>query len=238
MTIIVGQSVAATTVNKIIALALKDIGALGDGESIPPSVMEDAFDTLRQLVGQWQIDGLMVYAMAEISFSLTGAVSYTIGDGADVNTTRPDEVASAFWRDNGIDYPLVVLTSFDEYQCIPDKSIASIPECVYLNPDYPFATLYTWPVGSSGAIHLTVKSPFPNYTSTSESLSVPAQYELAMRYSLAELLAPTFQLPLRPDIAGLAKRARTILKRGNVRIPQLSMPNAVVPHQRSDIFRG
>lgn len=227
-----------TTVVSIIKLALKDIGALGVGETPTADELTDSFDTLKQLVAQWQIDGLMIYASAEVSFAATGAQSYTIGAGGAVNTARPAEVNSAFWRSGGIDYDLDVLTSFEDYQRIGSKSDTGTPEAVFYDPDNTLGTLYVWPKPSSGTFYLTVRSPLPSYSSTTESLSVPGEYELALRYSLAELLAPAFQMPLRPDIAALAKRARKLVKRNNVRIPELQMPAAIPSRRGFNISRG
>lgn len=227
-----------TTVARILELALKDAGVLGDGETASAEMSLDAFDTLKQMVSQWQIDGLMVYASAEVSFAATGAQSYTIGSGGDVNATRPAEVTGAFWRDGSTDYQLDVLTSFEDYQRISSKSDAGAPEAVCYDPDYALGTLYVWPKPSSGTFYLTVRSPLPSYASTTESLSVPGEYEMALRYSLAELLPASFQLQVRPDIAALAGKARKLVKRNNLRIPSLQMPSAIPSHGGYDINRG
>lgn len=227
-----------TTVVGIINLALKDAGVLGVGETASADDLSDSFETLKQMVGQWQIDGLMIYAQSEVSFSPNGAQSYTIGSGGTINTARPSEIISAFWREGTTDHDLDVLTSFEDYQRISTKSDTGSPDLVCYDPDYALGTLYVWPKASTGTIHLTVHSPLPTYATTSESLAVPAEYELAMRYSLAELLAASYQLPLRPDIAGWARRARKIIKRNNLHIPSLQMPAGVPVAIRYDINSG
>lgn len=237
MTITVSESTPQTKVARIINLALKDAGILGEGETASAETILDSFDTFKMMVGQWQIDGLMVYATDEISFAPTGAQSYTIGNGGAVEATRPSEVIAAFWRDGSTDRRLEVLTSFEDYQRITSKSDTGTPEAAYYDPDYTLGTLYVWPQASSGSIYLTVRSPLPTYTATTDELSVPGEYELALRYGLAELLPAMFQLPVRPDIAGLAKRARALLKRNNVRIPSLDMPAALIGRSYS-IGRG
>jgi hypothetical protein len=189
------------------------------------------------MVSQWQVDGLMLYAQTSASCALTGAQSYTVGSGGDFDATRPSEIVGAFWRSGGFDYPLKTLTSFSEYQLISDKSASGEPEAVCYDPDYTLGTLYVWPAGTTGEIHLTLRSPLPSYTVTTEDLTLPGEYELVVRYSLAELLSALWQLPLRSDIAALAKRARKILKRNNVRISPLSMPSALLK-RHSNIYRG
>jgi hypothetical protein len=236
MAIIVSEATPQTSVAKILVQALKDIGALGVGETPTADEQSDAFDLLKQMLGLWQIDGLMVYASSEIAFNATGAQTYTIGTGGDVDTTRPAEIVSAFWRDGGIDHPIDVLTSKADYDLICMKTLGAWPEVAFYDPDYPLGTLYVYPQPSSGALHINVRAPLPEYASVTEDLSVPKAYELAIRYSLCELLAPAFQMPLRADLAALAKRARKLIKRNNVRIPELSA--WVVPARLATFLSG
>lgn len=217
-----------TTVSRILTLALKDAGVTGEGETPSAETLQDAFDIFKMMVGQWQIDGLMIYAQAEISFNPTGAQSYSIGAGGDIVATRPAEVLAAYWRDGSTDRPLQVLTSFEEYQRIGNKSEEGDPALVCYDPDYTRGTLYVWPCASSGSIVLTVNTTLPSYTAVTDDVGIPAEYELALRYSLAELLPASFQLQPRADIAALATRARKLVKRNNVRIPTLAMPAQLV----------
>lgn len=219
-----------TTVADILDLALKDAGVIGAGQTASAEDTNDAFSTLKQMVAQWQIDGLMVYATAQVSFSLTGAQSYTVGSGGAINTTRPKEIIAAFWRDGSTDTPLEVLTATEDYQRIGDKSSTGSPECVFYSPSNPLGTLYVHPVGSSGALHLTVLQPLTTYASIADDLALPGEYELAARFCLAELLCTTFGTPLRPDVAAQARKGRKLVKRNNVRIPSLQMPPQLVRH--------
>jgi hypothetical protein len=217
-----------TTVGDLLTLAMKDIGYLAANETASAGDLADAFATFKQMLGQWQIDGLMVYANAQVSFPLTGALSYAIGEGATVDAPRPSDVAFAFWRYGGHDYPLAVLQSDEEYQAICSKSLTSQPDAVRYSPTYPSGTLYVWPVATTGEIHLTVKLPQTQFTSVTNELGMPLEYEFAVRFSLAEVLAATFSMALRSDVAALARKARRILKRNNLAIPQLGMPGALV----------
>lgn len=226
-----------TTVADILDLALKDAGVIGAGQTASAEDTNDAFSTLKQMIAQWQIDGLMVYATAQVSFNLTGAQSYTVGSGGTVNTTRPKEIIAAFWRDGSIDTPLEVLTATEDYQRIGDKTSTGTPECVFYSPSNPLGTLYVYPVGSSGAIHLTVLQPLTAYASVADDLGLPGEYELAARFCLAELLCTTFGTPLRPDVAAQARKGRKLVKRNNVRIPELQMPAQLV-HQHYNIQNG
>lgn len=224
MPIVVTQS-SGISVSELIRQSMKDIGALGSGETPTADELQDGFILLKQMVGQWQAQGLMIYAQSEISFTANGSDSYTIGTGGDVTADRPNSVASAFWRYGNIDYPLEVLNSFDDYQALRFKSEISNPQAVCYAASYPLGQLYVWPAPTNGDIHLTVSAPLPTYSSVTNDLTVPPEYELALRYSLCELLGPSFGLNVRPAIISLAMRSRKIIKRNNVRIPTLNVGN-------------
>jgi hypothetical protein len=228
-----------TTVRDIIDLALSDTGTVADGETADPATLSRAFKTLVQMVGQWKAEGLMVYARSETSFSVTGAQSYSLGSGGSVNMTRPLHVTSAFWRDGTNDWPIFPIQSFDDYQRITNKAIAgSRPEVFHYNPASPLGELYLWPAPTSGSIHITTHAPLPSYALTSDALSVPDEYELALRYGLAELLTPEDGSALRQTIVSLARRAKKIVKRSNVSIGVLSMPPGLSTGTQFSILTG
>lgn len=216
-----------TTVSRILELALKDAGVTGEGDSASAETWQDTFDTLKMMVEQWQTNGLMIYAQTSFNFDSTGAVSYSIGPTGVVVRTRPSQVDGAFWRLNSVDFPLKVIQSFEEYQNLTLKTLGGNPALVCYVPDYPNGTLYVWPQPTSGTFYLTTSSPLPTYVDTTDDLSVPGEYEMALRFSLAEILPAVFHLPLRPDLAALARSARKVLKRNNVHIPELGMPKAL-----------
>lgn len=212
----------------IINQALKDLGVIGDGQTANDEQITGAFVTLNQLLGQWQAESLQVYAQTVSSFTPTGAASYTVGAGGAVNIARPVRIDAAVFRSGGVDYPLEVMLSRADYERIGSKAESGLPCALFYEASYPLGTLYLYPQPTGGEVRLTVRTQLPAYLTAADNLAVPPEYELALRYSLAELLSAENQTPLRPDVAQLAKRARFILKRNNVRIPLLDMPAAVV----------
>lgn len=64
----------------IISRALKDIGAIANGETPTPDEAQDAFDMLNDLVDQWSNENFMVFNVTEIIFPvINGQTQYTIG---------------------------------------------------------------------------------------------------------------------------------------------------------------
>lgn len=213
---------------ELINLALKDSGVIGEGQVAGPEVMTDCFKTFQQMIAEWQVQKAFVYCQKEIILPATSAVSYTIGPGGDLNVPRPNTIHFAFWRLNEIDFPLDVLNSYDEYESILSKIEGTVPFCIYYQPTFPLGTLYSYPQATQGEYHLVVNEQFPAYASIADNLTLPPEYDAAVRYSLAELFVPMFQTPARQDIAVMAQRARRIMKRNNTVVPLLTLPSVVL----------
>jgi hypothetical protein len=228
-----------TTASDIISQALRDINAVGMGQTADAEDASNALDLLNQMLAQWQVDGYAVYTLKDVSFAATGAASYTIGAGGNVNRARIDDIDGAFWRSSGVDYPLTVIDSFDDYQLITQKALTGQPCAVHYQPTYPLGALYVYPAPTSGDVHLTIREEFTEYASLADDLALPKKYVLAVRLSLAELLATSYpDATGRPDIARAAAKARRVLKRSNVRIATLKMPAAVLQGGHFNIVTG
>lgn len=216
-----------TTAQDIINGALKDIGVIASGEAASGSDASDALELLNQLIGQWQVTGLNVYALRDLSFPASGAVSYTIGAGGTIDAARPSQVIAAFWREGGADRPLTVINAFEDYQSIEDKSQTGSPDAIYYQPTYPLGNIYVYPLPTGGDVHLTIKESLQTFVDFSDAVSLPPEYLSALRFTLAELLCLSFGVQLRPELARQAAKARKVIKRQNVQIPALQMPEAI-----------
>lgn len=227
-----------TTVSDVINLAFKDCGALGETEAASAEMTVDGFETFQQMMSLWQADNLNVYAQVESSFSPTGAASYTVGTGGTVAITRPDKIDYAFWRSGTTDIPITILNAYEDYEGIVDKSLSTDPSYLYYLPSYPLGTLYLFPKPSTGTVHLVRQERLPLLTAVTDTITLPPQYILPIRYSLAEIFLMMFDLPNKPLIPMLAARARSVLRKQNVRINELGMPVAIPQHQRNNIITG
>lgn len=225
-----------TTVIDIIKLALKDINVLGSSEAPNADMAADALATLNQMIGQWQVEKLYVTAQQIVSVPMTGAQTYTIGPGAQIDVPLPARVDHAEWRQNTIDFPMRVVQSLEEYEEIDVKVLNGIPEILFFQRSYPTGTIYVWPQSSVGDLRLTVRIPLTQYTTLTNDLNVPDEYVLAIRFSLAELLAPMFGIAAPNNIISLGRNARRVMKRNNTQILPLYMPNGVMDAYRYNIF--
>lgn len=227
-----------TTAVEVINMALKDAGIIAEGETASADIAADAFSCLTQMLDMWQVDNLYVYGMVENSFSPTGAVSYTVGALGTIAITRPESIEAAFWRLNGIDYPLTMINTFEEYETLQQKTQSGEPRLLFYRPSYTLGTLYIYPQPSTGTVHLISKIRLPALASSADTITLPPEYIMPIRFSLAEILSATFNVPINDGLVSMARRSRTMLKRNNVRVPELGMPANLPIRHYSDIFVG
>lgn len=212
----------ASTAADIITLSLKDIGVLDESETPSAALLADSLTTLNQMLAQWQVSENYVYAQQDVTFNPTGAESYTIGTGGTINVAAPPQIDYAFLRVSDVDYPIEILNTFEAYQLgITYKPVTTYPEVLYYNPSYSLGKIYLYPRPNTGTMHLGMTVALPIYTAAANAINIPPEYELAIRYSLSELLASMTGTILRPDIAAIAQRARRIVKRNNFRLNEL-----------------
>ncbi|MHB1098445.1 MAG: phage adaptor protein [Burkholderiales bacterium] len=207
-----------TTAADMIVLALKDIGVLDESETPSAATTADALTTLNQMLAMWQADGMYVYAETTASLTPTGATSYTVGSGMDLNITRPQKLEYVYWTDGGTDYPVQILDTYEEYLSIAVKAITGIPAYAYYLPSYPTGQLFLFPEPDSGTVKVTTLVQLPTFTTSADALTLPPEYEMAIRYNLAEHLSVAMSVALRPDVAAMAARTRRVMKRNNLKI--------------------
>lgn len=227
-----------TTVSTIIDQALRDCNVLGQGQTADGDTSSDALATLNQMLALWQIDGLSVYAQQDTAFTPTGALSYTVGTGADVDMTRPARIDGIYWRLGTQDYPITLLDTFEQYEAIGQKTQAGEPGCAFYLPSYPTGTLYLYPQPSTGSVHLVTQVTLPASNALADTLTLPPEYVLPVRANLTVLLAGTYGAPVRPAVAAMAVNGLRLLKRNNLRIQPLGMPGAIPMRSRSNIIAG
>jgi hypothetical protein len=229
-----------TTPRDILRQAFKDITVLGVGQTLLPEDYNDAFSTLNQLLSEWRRKRWMVYRLVDTGFTSTGAVSYTVGPGGNYNlTARPDRLEAAFLRQlvpaapNQVDYPMDLIQSMEDYARISLKQLGSFPQAVFYDPQYPLGVLYPWPVPQASLyqVHILTKMVLEHFTSLTETIILPPEYESALRYNIAIRLAVGYEsAQVTPQIIALAKSTLATVIGANTAIATLQMP--------SDLVRG
>ncbi|MFB9952033.1 hypothetical protein ACFFP0_24555 [Rhizobium puerariae] len=221
-----------TTARALITLAMKDAGVIGVGQTPLAEDMNDALTNLNAMMAQWSRRRWLVYHLVDVSFQATGAISYSLGTGGDINIARVDSIEAAFFRQtvgapgNLVDYPLTILNSREDYNNIALKGMPSFPSVLFYDSGWPLGHVFIWPVPSSVyEVHLSLKSPLQSFATLNDAVSLPPEYEEALRLNLAVRLRVSYRLPFDPQLNGLAKIATNTVKNSNTQIPLLQFPS-------------
>ncbi len=225
----------ATTPQQLINLALKKIGVLAAGQTPLADDITDAFAELNLMLAEWNSQRWMVYHLITQSIASTGAQSYTIGPGADINVPlRPNNIESAFFRQNNItplspDYPLQIVAAREDYNRLRLKSLTAFPQYLFYDSDWPVGTLYPWPLMMGGlyTLFISYKDTLDSIQSTDMQINLPPQYYAAILYNLAARLRPSYQLPMDPTVAALAAASLNVVRGQNAQVRTLRMPGTL-----------
>lgn len=225
-----------TTPNDIIKLALKNAGVTGVGQTPSAEDMNDAFTILNFMIGQWNRKRWLIYHLIDASFVSTGAQSYTVGPGQNFNIPRPDRLEAAFFRQlipsqpNQIDYPLEIIEARETYNNIALKTLSSFPNYIFYDSAFPVGLVYPWPLPQANiySIHISVKETISQFTNLAQTINLPPEYFAAILYNLSERLRPNYQLPIDPQIVGLARDSLAVIRGANAQIPRLTLPTDIV----------
>lgn len=226
-----------TTPMDVITAALKKAGILGVGQIALAEDINDAYADLNDMLAQWQRKRWLIWHLVDYSITSTGAQSYTIGPGGDIDVlTRPDRLESAFFRQlvnsnpNRVDYPLEIIEARETYNLISLKQLTSFSYYIFYDTGFPLGTLYPWPIAQASQyeIHISVKEQLNQFTSLGETIVLPLEYFAAMKWNLAVRLVVSYKLPMDPALVALAKDSLNLIRNANAQIPRLQMPRDLV----------
>lgn len=226
------------TPQRIINLAAKDAGILGQGQTLSAEETMDAYDTLNDMVSQWQRKRWLVYHLVDLSVVSTGAQSYSVGPApANIQISpRPDRLEYAYNRQlinstpNQADYTLRILESREDYSSIVMKKIGNFPYCIFYDTDWPNGTIYPYPVPLANLyeIHIIVKAVLSTFTSLSQQITLPPEYNAALRWQLALRLCPSHGREPSKMLLGLAREGLQVIRGANMQVKRLTMPSELL----------
>lgn len=221
-----------TTPVELINLALKQVGVLGVGQTAAAEDINDAFKMLNMLIAQWSVKRNVVHQILDVPFVCTGAQTYTVGIGGNFNTPRPPKIIGAYARQlvpTPIDYPLELLQSMTDWGRISIKSMPSMPQIVYYDPQYPLGVLHVWPVANSNyELHLQMLAPLTAFVTPFDVINLPPEYEEALMYNLAGRLYPMYGMQPDQVVIKLAAASLATVRMANTQIGRLYMPTQLV----------
>lgn len=218
------------TAERLVALALKAAGILGIGQTPLPEDVNDAFELLNMIIGQWNSQRWLAPHLIDVFVPSQNKVSYTVGPGGDFNIGRVDRIEVAYARqklgsNTPIDYQLDVLGSYEDYAAIGNKSLRSFPSQVFYDSAYPVATLYVYPIPSTAFdIHLVVKQTLDQLPNLKSQIIFPPEYTYALLWNLTKEIRKAYQLPADPVVLADAQGAIHNIRMANAQIQRAKFP--------------
>jgi hypothetical protein len=223
------------TASAIIRRALRLIGAIAASETPSAAEQADALEALNAMLDSWRASSLMAYALRDETLTLTGAASYTIGTGGNLNTVRPVRIDAAYQRISDIDYPLRLASAAAWADLAAKSTTGDVADWLYYEPSHPLGRLYLYPVPSAGVLHLLTWVPLTAFAASDE-VALPPGYQDALTYNLAVRLAPEYSRPVTAEVAAVARDAMGKIERVNFRPPLMS--TGLEGGRRADIRSG
>lgn len=240
---------AATTVADICVASMRECGALGVGQTALADDLADAQARLQWMLQQWERKRWLVYSLVTFVHTSTGALSYTVGPGGDIDTgvgsVRPARLESAFLRQlvssQPIDYPLEILQAREDYNRVTLKQLTSFTGACYYQPDWPLGTLFPVPIPQANlyALGLSFMTQLPSsFARSNVAFNLPYESYAAMLYNLALRLRPKYGLGTWPGdpLPGLAADSLNVLRGANTQIGRLVMPGMLLRPGIYNIF--
>lgn len=201
-----------TTARGIITKAMQKAGIVTKNESPSSDEISDGLDSLNAMLGSWSNESLLIYQRQTEQFTINANDgTYTIGSGADFNTTRPTYIVSAYLTSNQIDYPLDIISD-EIYANIGDKSVGGIPNWLNYNNGYTTGTIKLYPIPTTSyTLNLLSEKPFTTLA-LDDTVSLPPGWEQAVIYNLAVILAPEYGQPVDQSIYQIATDSKAAIK--------------------------
>lgn len=227
------------TANTLISGALRVVTTVSPGEPIPGEEASNALDVLNAMLAGWSAESLMIPFRTLESFPFViGKNSYTIGPTGDLVTVRPDSITGLYRRDsNNQDFPLTSGTQ-QQYNAIGTKGLGGSPDSYFYDPQFPNGVLYIYPAPSVvQTLFVESLKPINQFSTLQAALSLPGEYQEAIKYLLAERLAPEYGMPISADVRKLIEDSRRRLMRKNSR-PRVAALDAVYARPSFDIRTG
>lgn len=213
------------TVQDIIEAQLGLIGVLDPAEAAEASMVANAIKFNNIMLDSWSAQRLMIRALIQESFPLVaGQASYTIGVGANFNTSKPMAITGAFLRDSQNVDTNVELYSEDQYKARDDKSVTQgRPDALWYDPGLTQQTtqtgtiwMYVIPDGTSSyTLFITQQKPLTEFVNPTDVVTMEPQYYRALVFCGAieqYYLYRKHSQPIPADIKRIARESLNAIK--------------------------
>lgn len=224
-----------SSVGDIITAALQELAILRADEVARPSQMAVGVKKFNLLLDELSVGLANLFVEAQDPFTLQAGVNpYTIGPGGVFNTAIPVKVDQAYLVIGGVNYPIDVTMTENEYREIPIPTQQSKPTRLWFQPGASLGSIYFdfVPDQNYSIVVFSFKA-LAKATNQNTALAYPDGYEAALVYNMAVRMAPG--LGKKPSDITIALATRTLSAIENLNASRLIEPAdfSDVPTRRS-----
>lgn len=230
--------------NAVIKDAFLDLGVFQPGQTPLAPDAQFALDALNQLVNGLQNQPLTIpFIKREVFSVVSGQSTYTMGPGGNFNTDRPSSLTGAglLLPSTGAtigknEISIAPLTD-DAYRAIHLKDLqSSMWTDYYFNPTYSggLASVFLWPTPNSPVYTLALYwgQSLAEFADLTTTYSLPNGVRSVFRYSLAELLSPSYGKEWTVVLERLKNKAMANFKRQNFKLTDSPVDQAMTRDRR------
>ena len=210
-------------VRNLIVDAYKMIGEIGDQEALDGTRSTVGLQLLNEQISVLNLDNYFTFTLQTVTFVPTESkVTYTIGldagtsatSGTDINVDRPANIIRAYARSNGsysTNYEVEQISPQD----LPLFTIAGTSSPTYFTyrSTYPLGSIdFNCSLSTIDDIVFIFSKPMPIFL-FNDIAEIPYEYEPAIKYGLAYLLANRYGNPVEviSDMKRLRDEAYTVI---------------------------
>lgn len=198
-----GQTIIEMNTATIVAASLRKIGALALGQTPLTEETTNCTEALNNLIAEFQTLGMPLWARKTYNIPMiAGQQLYSIGVGQAVNTPFPLKVLQAWTIANtGGSIQELWPNAIDVFNRLPQTSSTGTPSQYMYQPFINYGQFKVWPIPdattvSSRTLTISYMAPFEGFVNTTDTPYFPREWNNALVYGLADLIAPEYGIPL------------------------------------------
>lgn len=222
-----------TTGLDIAKKGLKTAGVIGLGMQPLAEDTNDAFNALNNMISEWQLKKFLVYHLVDSSVMSTGALSYSVGVGGNINLPwRPDRIEAAYIRQfptggNAVDTPMRVLEAREDYAMIQNKTLQGFPYVIWYDADFPLGHIFPYPVPTTGLYetHILTKGVLARFANPAAVYTFPPEYLAALEFNLANRIRVGYRMGEDPHLSKMCSASLRTIRGANAQIKRLTIPD-------------
>lgn len=224
----------AIAVPTFLTLALGEIRAVRAGDVVSANDMDLALQLFNELLEAWSASDRAPYSVVYTTSTITPGLNPHLigptGTATFIQAERPTEIpAMDVVIQNNIRLPLAKQDRDWWMGLVSPAITASIPVSYYYEQSWGNGQIFLYPVPSIAySLYYTQAVNLASVALT-DTLDLPQGYQQALRLTLAEMLAPSFNQTISPSTAQKAIEARGVIFGNNDRIPILNTCDAGMP---------